>query len=89
MVDILRGEDAEASILAAACSGPPVEEGLFLPTWEAGGAVPAAIAQGILVEEDRCLFLEEAVWKHVPHQDATAQAHDQDVFHCRCRSGGS
>jgi len=45
-------------MLAAACSGPPVEEGLFFPTWDAGGAVPAAIVQGVLVEEDRCLFLE-------------------------------
>ena len=45
-------------ILATACSGPPVEEGLFFPTWEAGGDAPGAIVTGVLVEKDRCLFLE-------------------------------
>jgi hypothetical protein len=45
-------------MLATACSGPPVEEGLFFPTWDAEGDVPAGIVQGVLVEEDRCLFVE-------------------------------
>ena len=45
-------------ILATACSGQPVEEGLFFPTWDAGGDVPAAIVQGVLIEKDRCLFVE-------------------------------
>jgi hypothetical protein len=35
-----------------------VEEGLFFPTWDAEGDVPAGIVQGVLVEEDRCLFVE-------------------------------
>jgi hypothetical protein len=45
-------------MLATACSGPPVEEGLFFPTWDAGEDVPAGQVQGVLVEEDRCLFVE-------------------------------
>ena len=45
-------------MLATACSGPPVDEGLFFPTWDAEGDAPAAIVQGVLVEKDRCLFLE-------------------------------
>lgn len=45
-------------MLATTCSGPPVEEGLFFPTWDAGGDVPAGQVQGVLVEEDRCLFVE-------------------------------
>lgn len=45
-------------MLATACSGAPVEEGLFFPTWDAGGDAPAAIVQGVLVEEHRCLFVE-------------------------------
>jgi hypothetical protein len=45
-------------MLATACTGPPVEDGLFFPTWDAGGDVPSAIVQGVLVEKDRCLFLE-------------------------------
>jgi hypothetical protein len=45
-------------MLATACSGPPVEEGLFFPTWDAEGAVPGGIVQGVLVEENRCLFVE-------------------------------
>lgn len=45
-------------ILATACSHPPVEEGPFFPTWEAEGDVPAGIVQGVLIEEDRCLFVE-------------------------------
>jgi hypothetical protein len=44
-------------MLATAC-GPPVEEGLFFPTWDAGGDAPSGIVQGVLVEKDRCLFLE-------------------------------
>ena len=45
-------------MLATACTGPPVEEGLFFPTWDAGGDVPGGIVQGVLVEKDRCLFVE-------------------------------
>ena len=45
-------------MLATACSGSPVEEGLFFPTWDAGGDAPAAIVQGVLIEKDRCLFVE-------------------------------
>jgi len=45
-------------VLATACSGPPVEEGLFFPTWAAGGDGPAGQVQGVLVEKDRCLFVE-------------------------------
>jgi hypothetical protein len=47
-------------MVATACSGPPVEEGLFFPTWDAGGDVPAGIVQGVLVEKDRCLFVERS-----------------------------
>jgi hypothetical protein len=43
---------------ASACSGAPVEEGLFFPTWDAGGAAPTGIVQGVLVEAGRCLFVE-------------------------------
>jgi hypothetical protein len=45
-------------MLATACTGPPVEDGLFFPTWDAEGDAPSAIVQGVLVEKDRCLFLE-------------------------------
>lgn len=45
-------------MLATACSASPVEEGVFFPTWEAEGSVPAGIVQGVLVEEGRCLFVE-------------------------------
>jgi hypothetical protein len=45
-------------ILATACTGPPVEDGLFFPTWDAAGDAPSAIVEGVLVEKDRCLFLE-------------------------------
>lgn len=45
--------------LFAGCSGAAsVEEGMFFPTWGADGAVPAAIVQGELVENDDCLFLK-------------------------------
>ena len=54
----LRVAIAIGLMLATACSGPPVEEGLFFPTWDAEGDAPAAIVQGVLVEKDRCLFLE-------------------------------
>jgi hypothetical protein len=46
------------SLLVASCSGSPVEEGLFVPTWSADGAVPAAIVQGTLIQEDGCLYVE-------------------------------
>jgi hypothetical protein len=45
-------------VLATSCGGPPVEEGPFFPTWDAGGDVPVGIVQGVLVEEDRCLYLQ-------------------------------
>jgi hypothetical protein len=45
-------------VLATACSGAHVEEGLFFPTWDAGGDVPGGEVQGVLVEEHRCLFVE-------------------------------
>ena len=46
-------------LILVAC-GPRghVEAGLFFPTWDASGGVPTGIVQGILVEEDRCLFVE-------------------------------
>ena len=47
-----------AILLAPACSSAPIEEGLFFPTWDAGGAAPTAIVEGKLVEENRCLFIE-------------------------------
>jgi hypothetical protein len=47
-----------APLLVAACSRPPVEDGLFFPTWSAEGDVPAGQVQGTLVEDDRCLYLE-------------------------------
>jgi hypothetical protein len=46
------------ALLLAGCGGAPVEEGLFFPTWEPEGFVPAAIVQGTLVEDDRCLFVD-------------------------------
>ena len=45
-------------MLATACGGSPVEEGVFFPTWEAEGDVPAGQVQGVLIEEHRCLFVE-------------------------------
>ena len=45
-------------ILASACSGAPVQEGLFFPTWDPKGPVPAAIVQGVLDEKDSCLFVK-------------------------------
>jgi hypothetical protein len=47
-----------AAFLMAGCSAPPVEDGLFFPTWSAQGAVPTGIVQGTLVEDGRCLFVE-------------------------------
>lgn len=47
-----------ASITIAGCSGAPVEDGLFFPTWSAEGDVPAGQVQGTLVEDNRCLFVE-------------------------------
>ena len=47
-----------ATFLLPACAGSPVEEGLFFPTWGAGGAAPTAIVQGTLVEDNHCLFVE-------------------------------
>lgn len=31
---------------------------MFFPTWSPGGAVPTGVVQGVLVEDDRCLFVE-------------------------------
>jgi hypothetical protein len=47
-----------AVITLAGCSGAPVEEGLFFPTWSAEGDVPAGEVFGTLVEDDRCLYVE-------------------------------
>jgi hypothetical protein len=47
-----------AAFLVAGCSGAPVEEGLFFPTWSAEGDVPAGQVIGTLVEDDRCLYVE-------------------------------
>lgn len=41
-----------------ACGGAEVMPGLFFPTWEADGDVPAGIVQGTLVFENDCLMLE-------------------------------
>ena len=48
----------DRTILATACSGPPVEEALFFPTWDPGGRRALRASAGRLVEEDRCLFVE-------------------------------
>jgi hypothetical protein len=48
----MRFRPAIGLMLATACTGPPVEDGLFFPTWDAGGDVPNAIVQGVLVEKD-------------------------------------
>jgi hypothetical protein len=47
-----------AAGLTSACTGSPVEEGLFFPTWRAEGPVPSGIVQGRLVEDDRCLYVQ-------------------------------
>jgi hypothetical protein len=47
-----------ASLTLVGCSGAPVEEGLFFPTWSAEGAVPGGRVQGTLVEDNQCLFVE-------------------------------
>jgi hypothetical protein len=48
----MRFRRAIGPMLATAATGPPVEDGLFFPTWDAGGDVPNAIVQGVLVEKD-------------------------------------
>ncbi|HET9249097.1 MAG TPA: hypothetical protein VFP13_04050 [Actinomycetota bacterium] len=48
---------AIAAVLAG-CGGAPVEPGLFFPTWEPENGVPGAIVSGTLVEDDRCLYLD-------------------------------
>lgn len=45
-------------LLAACGGGAPIQSGLFFPTWDPGDAVPTGIVQGVLVEDDRCLFVE-------------------------------
>jgi hypothetical protein len=44
--------------LLVGCSGAPVEEGFFFPTWSAEGDVPAGEVFGSLIEDDRCLYVE-------------------------------
>jgi hypothetical protein len=48
---------AGTTAVVAACSSPPIEEGLFFPTWGASDG-PTAIVQGSLIEANRCLFLK-------------------------------
>ena len=47
------------------CTGAPVEDGLFFPTFDTQGALPTAIVQGVLMERDRCLFVDRTlvVWE--------------------------
>ncbi|MBA3737321.1 MAG: hypothetical protein H0W97_02005 [Actinobacteria bacterium] len=46
-------------LLGSGCRrGGNVESGMFFPTWDPDGPVPGGIVQGVLVEEDRCLFIE-------------------------------
>jgi hypothetical protein len=47
-----------AFLSLAGCSGAPVEEGLFFPTWDPGGEVVAGEVEGTLIEDDRCLYVE-------------------------------
>ena len=47
-----------ASLTVGGCSGAPVEEGIFFPTWSAEGDVPAGEVFGTLIEGDRCLYVE-------------------------------
>jgi hypothetical protein len=47
-----------AAFLITARSGAPVEEGLFFPTWDPGGEVPAGEVEGTLIQDDRCLYVE-------------------------------
>jgi hypothetical protein len=47
-----------ALVLLVACgSGAEVEAGVFFPTWDPSGPVPAGIVQGVLVETDGCIYL--------------------------------
>jgi len=45
-------------LVGSGCERAPVEPGMFFPTWSPEGAVPTGIVQGVLVREDRCLFVE-------------------------------
>jgi len=47
-----------AAFFSVGCSGAPVEEGFFFPTWSAEGDVPGWQVLGTLVEDDRCLYVE-------------------------------
>jgi hypothetical protein len=49
---------APVSLLLIAACEANVESGLFFPTWKPEGGVPSGIVQGVLVEDDRCLFVE-------------------------------
>ena len=44
-------------LLAACEPGAEVEAGVFFPTWNADGAVPDAIVQGVLVGADGCVYI--------------------------------
>lgn len=45
-------------LVTSACADRSgVEAGIFFPTWNAGGIVPAGIVQGVLVERDGCLLV--------------------------------
>ena len=52
---------ATTALMILVCSAcgehPETEAGIFFPTWNADGDVPAGIVQGTLVERDGCLFL--------------------------------
>jgi hypothetical protein len=57
------------ALLSAGCGGAPVEKGLFFPTWEPDGGLPTAIVFGTLVEEDRCLYLDNGTRSLVVWED--------------------
>jgi hypothetical protein len=44
--------------LLVGCSGAPVEEGFFFPTWSAEGDVPGGEVSGTLIGDGRCLYVE-------------------------------
>jgi hypothetical protein len=44
-----------AAFLVVGCSGAPIEEGWFFPTWGAEGDIPGGQVVGALVEDNRCL----------------------------------
>jgi hypothetical protein len=56
-------------LLVVSCSSAPVEEGLFFPTWDASGGAPTGIVQGTLIEDNRCLFVDNGTRTLVAWQD--------------------